>query len=125
MARTGLQFGTQESLKCLDGIKPFEIQTTDGSKEVCYAARVATDSIFFPWRTYIKDYVFYPGGDSYFSTTKNTISSLQSEGTLPVPLPIYSISKMELIVGNGLWVFIGIVLAYNGIASLFKNKERK
>ena len=116
-------FGSQEDLNCLAGIKRFEIETNDGAVDVCYAALVSRDSIFLPWRVYVKDYVFYPEGDSYYTPTKNGIKSLQSDGTLPDPLPEYSLTNFDLVFGNFLWIFIGIVLAYTGIASLFEKKE--
>ena len=53
-----LYFGESVSLRCLKGIETFDIPTSEGLKEVCYAAKVSTKSIFLPWKIYIDDYVF-------------------------------------------------------------------
>ena len=123
MARRGMQFGSAEDLNCLSGIQRFEIETNDGTVEVCYAARVVTDSFILPWRIYIKDYVFSNDGNSYYIPNEGSVKYLQSEGTLPNPIPDYSLTKVDLVSGNFLWIGLGIMFAYAGIRSFFDKED--
>ena len=123
MGRMRMQFGSSEEINCLSGIERFEIPVKDGSVEVCYAARLVTDALILPWRIYVKDYVFDPGGDTYYTSNQESIEYLQSEGTLPNPIPEYSFTNADLFSGNMLWIFIGFLLAYNGIRSFFVKEE--
>ena len=121
-----LYFGESVNLKCLKGIETFEISTTEGLKEVCYAAKIARKSIFLPWKVYVDDYVFAVKGpvSGYFKTDKTTIDSLQSSEQLPTPLPEYQLQGFELIWGNALWISIGLcVIAFSAeIINKQKNK---
>ena len=123
MARRRMQFGAAEDLNCLPGIKRFEISTNDGEVEVCYAARVVTDSFILPWRIYVKDYVFSKNNYVYYIPNKVSVKYLQSEGTLPRLIPEYSLTKFDLFFGNFLWIILGLALAYLGIASFFVKED--
>ncbi len=123
MARRRMQFGAAENLNCLPGIKRFEIPTNDGEVEVCYAARVVTDSFILPWRIYVKDYVFSADVNSYYIPNQRNINYLQAEGTLPTPIPEYSLTKVDLVSGNFLWIGLGFLFAYVGIRSFFEKED--
>ena len=121
-----LYFGESVNLKCLKGIETFEIPTTEGLKEVCYAAKIARKSIFLPWKVYVDDYVFAVKGpvSGYFKTDKTTIDSLQTSEQLPTPLPVYQLEGFELIWGNTLWISIGLcVIAFS--AEIINKKTKK
>ena len=128
MARIPVNFGKSETLKCLEDIESFEIPTADGLTEVCYAAKVATESFFIPWRVYVDDYVFATDESAsiYYNTNNSLIKSLQSTEKLPTPLPEYQIQGFELIWGNAVWLLV----AYFVIGILVetikdKRKEKK
>ena len=73
-------FGKSVNLKCLKGIETFEIPTSQGTQEVCYAAKVVKESIFLPWKVYVDNYVFAVDRpvSGYFKTDESTINSLQT-----------------------------------------------
>ena len=118
-----MQFGSAEDLNCLSGIQRFDIETNDGAVDVCYAARVVTDSFILPWRIYVKDYVFSSDGNSYYIPNEGSIKYFQSEGTLPNPIPEYSLTKGDLVSGNFLWIVLGIAFAFTGIRSFFDKED--
>ena len=126
--RIPLNFGKSEDLKCLEGIESFDIPTADGLTEVCYAAKVATQSFFIPWRVYVDDYVFAIDGSSsgYYNTNNSLIKSLQSTEKLPTPLPEYKIQGFELIWGNAAWILVAYVVIATLIETIKdKRKEKK
>ena len=82
-----------------------------------------TDSFILPWRIYIKDYVFSSDGNSYYILNEGSVKYLQSEGTLPNPIPDYSLTKVDLVSGNFLWIGLGIMFAYAGIRSFFDKED--
>ena len=125
MARRSFSFGASEELKCLDGLKRFEIETDSGAVDVCYAARVVTDSIFLPWRIYVKDYVFSKDGDTYYVPSEDNINYFQANGELPNTIPEYSLTKVDIVSGNFLWIGLGFLLLYVGISSFFEKDETK
>ena len=118
-----MQFGASEEINCLSGIERFEISTNEGPVEVCYAARLVSDALILPWRVYVKDYVFSPEDGTYYIPNEGSIEYLQSVGTLPNPIPEYSLTKVDLVSGNFLWISIGFLLAYNGIRSFFVKED--
>ena len=126
--RIPLNFGKSEDLKCLEGIENFDIPTADGLTEVCYAAKVATQSFFIPWRVYVDDYVFAIDGSEsgYYNTNDSVIKSLQSTEKLPTPLPEYKIQGFELIWGNAAWILVAYVVIATLIETIKdKRKEKK
>ena len=126
--RIPLNFGKSEDLKCLEGIENFDIPTADGLTEVCYAAKVATQSFFIPWRVYVDDYVFAIDGSEsgYYNTNDSVIKSLQSTEKLPTPLPEYKVQGFDLIWGNAAWLFVAYVVIATLVETIKdKRKEKK
>ena len=123
--RIPLNFGKSEDLKCLEGIENFDIPTADGLTEVCYAAKVATQSFFIPWRVYVDDYVFAIDGSEsgYYNTNDSVIKSLQSTEKLPTPLPEYKIQGFELIWGNAAWILVAYVVI-GTLIEIIKDKRK-
>ena len=121
-----LYVGKSVNLKCLKGIETFEISTSEGLKEVCYAAKIERKSIFLPYKVNVDDYVFAVKGpvSGYFKTDKSTIDRLQTSEQLPTPLPEYQLQGFELISGNALWISIGLcVIAFS--AEIINKKTKK
>ena len=114
------------SLRCLKGIETFDIPTSEGLKEVCYAAKVSTKSIFLPWKIYIDDYVFSVDKpvSGFYEANESTINSLQTSEKLPTPLPKYQLQGFELIWGNALWISIGLCfIAFSAEIIKYQNKR--
>ena len=94
-------------------------------KEVCYAAKVSTKSIFLPWKIYIDDYVFAVDKpvSGFYEANESTINSLQTSEKLPTPLPKYQLQGFELILGNALWISIGLsFIVFSAEIIKLKNK---
>ena len=117
MARFRFQFGKSESLECLPGIERFDIGTADGTQNVCYAAKVATESVILPWRTYVDDYVFAVDGSNFYNTTRDSIRAEQAAGNLPAQLPNYQIEPASMFFGHILWPALMLFAAYCGLCA--------
>jgi len=111
MARIPMWFGTNEQLKCLPGIKRLEIQTADGKQDVCYAAKTKKESFILPYRISVDGYVLAVDDQTYYNANTQQIAYYQSTGSLPMSLPIYSLTAGEILGGTMLWTAIGVVLA--------------
>lgn len=51
-------------------------------------------------------------GNAYFPLTDEQITSLQSQKLLPNPLPKYTFSLVEYLLGFGFWIFFAIIAMY-------------
>ena len=119
------RFGTDETLKCFERIEVFTINTADGVKDVCFAAKIKTDSIILPWRTYVDDYVFnIKDSSSYYDVNRSMIQFQQSEGNLPETLPKYSLTSFDLLWGYSLWIFI-LVVGISALKNVFYPSKDK
>lgn len=119
------RFGANENLKCFESIQVFTINTRDGAKDVCFAAKIKTDYIILPWRTYVDDYVFnIKGSSSYYVVNRSMIQQEQSEGNLPETLPKYSLTSFDLLWGYSLWIFI-LVIAMSALKKVFYPSKDK
>ena len=108
-------FGKSIDVKCLKGLETFEIPTPEGLKEVCYAAKISTKSVFLPWKVYVDDYVFAVKEpvSGYYKQDSSILNRLQTSEKLPTPLPEYQLQGFELIWGNALWISIRLcVIAF-------------
>ena len=120
-----LFFGKSLDVKCLKGLETFEISTPEGLKEVCYAAKISTKSVFLPWRVYVDDYVFAVKEPvvGYYKKDSSIITRLQTSEKLPTPLPEYQIKGFELIWGNALWISIVLcIIAFS--VEIVKGQKR-
>ena len=121
-----LFFGKSIDVKCLKGLETFEIPTPEGLKEVCYAAKISTKSVFLPWKVYVDDYVFAVKEpvSGYYKQDSSILNRLQTSEKLPTPLPEYQLQGFELIWGNALWISIGLcVIAFS--AEIINKKTKK
>jgi len=98
------------------------IQDIEGT-EMCLAHK--TTLHFFFLGIYVSDdgYVLAPKGtyNEYIPLTDNEIREMQNEGSLPNPLPKYSIPVFEYIFGYSLWILIGGMIALAGIGRLLRH----
>ena len=122
MGRRGMMFGKSEDLNCLEGTERFDLPTQDGAVDVCYSAKVTTDSFILPWRIYVSDYVFATDDDTYYQANDNQIEYLQTTNVLPNPLPEYRIGRADLFFGNLAWVVLVACLIKLGIDYFRENK---
>lgn len=115
MARIPMWFGTDEQLKCMPGIKRFDLKSADGIQNVCYAAKIKKESFILPYRISVDGYVFAIDGKSYFDADPEDIAYFQSTGDLPESLPVYELTTGEQISGGLLWPVLVVVLALTGL----------
>lgn len=130
-------FGKGERIKCIEPLKRAIPNTVDNgeifrpvildstgkpfnpSTMLCYKYSIQ----YFILGVAIHDdgYVLAKGDDSYeyFPLDETKLRDLQADGTLPNPLPGYSLTWMQYAAGYSLWLLIAIVvLALLGWAGL-------
>ena len=119
-------FGADNSLKCIEGLKAFNIQAAEGSRNVCFAAKINTDYLALPWRIYIDDYVLkVTDSDSYYEVDRGLIQYHQEQGNLPETLPRHSFTILESLWGYSLWIVLLLVLLGSLKDILFRNDDNK
>ena len=123
MAR--IYFGKTEELKCFEAIPRFDIPTADGTTDVCFAAKITTQSLFLPWRIYQDGYVLTPDNDKYYNLSKENIEYYQSRGSIPNVLPEYKISTFDFIFGNLLWLVLIAIIGQVGYGIYKDSKSEK
>ncbi len=105
-----VRFGTQETINT--------IQMTNNPQ---YNLGYKTSTYFFLAGCYLKDdgYVLQKVGNtqSYISLNTAQIHELQQEGTLPTPLPTYSISFLDYFFGYSNWIILGVTIVWTWIQS--------
>ena len=116
-------WGRSEELRCLPGIPEFKMQGEDSP--VCFAALITTDSVFLPWRKYVSDYVIKTGDESYFHTTRQSISQLQSKKILPEQLQEYSLPISDMLFGHFLFVLIAFIAGAKGFSFLITRHQAR
>ena len=55
----------------------------------------------------------------------DNINYFQANGELPNTIPEYSLTKVDIVSGNFLWIGLGFLLLYVGISSFFEKDEPK
>lgn len=115
MARIPMWFGTEEQLKCLPGIKRFDLRAADGIQNVCYAAKIKKESFVLPYKVSLDGYVFAIDGNSYFDADPEDIAYFQSTEDLPATLPAYELSTGEQLSGGLLWPALALLLTVIGL----------
>mgnify|MGYP001219722463 FL=1 len=119
-------FGTNETLKCFDEIKPFNIEAKEGRRNVCFASKIKADYLVLPWRTYVDDYVLkVTDSTSYYEIDRSLIQYHQEQGNLPETLPRHSFTILESLGGYSLWIVLLLVLLGSLKDILFKNDDSK
>ena len=59
----------------------------------------------------------------YYDLNEDGITSFQSEGSLPIPLPNYEIDVLFYVIGYSLWLIIAGIAGYSGLKRVFKKKS--
>jgi hypothetical protein len=100
-----LWFGTGERIR--------EIQPTkDPQYKLCYKVSI----FFFIAGCYVKDdgYVLQMAGEPsrYIALTPEMIRQLQQDGTLPTPLPPYSLWWLDYLAGYSTWIILGPIIGF-------------
>jgi hypothetical protein len=111
-------FGTDERVR--------EIQPTkDPQYKLCYKS----STYFFLAGCYVTDdgYVLQKVGESkaYIVLDAGRIRQLQQEGVLPTPLPPYSLSFSDYLVGYSNWIILGFVVGILFIKWAWTKRRRK
>ena len=100
-----------------------EIQPT---KDPQYILSYKTSTFFFIAGCYVKDdgYVLQPVGETnkYISLDSTTIQQLQQEGTLPTPLPTYSLSIWDYLIGYSNWIILAVIVGVVVLRMVLKSR---
>lgn len=108
-----VRFGTHETINT--------IQITNNPQ---YNLGYKTRIYFFFAGCYLKDdgYVLQKVDDtkSYISLNTAQIRELQQDGMLPTPLPTYSISFLDYLIGYSNWIVLGITIVSMWVQSQSK-----
>ena len=122
IARGAMMFGDDDHIHA---IRDIELKSPD-NQTMQLAHRVTLH--FFVAGIYASDkgYVLIEKGktDQYFELTPDLLKTYQADGTLPIPLPAYSIPVWDYLFGYSLWIIIaGVVLYYIIKDKFFSKKE--
>lgn len=111
VAAAKLKFGEQDKLVSIQ-----EVELTGSEGEALNLGYRITTRFFIGGIYLIDQGYVLPTRDSengdYYSLTEDRIAEMQQEGSLPTPLPVYTISWQDYLLGYSLWIIVGIVLLY-------------
>lgn len=97
------------------------------AKDPTYAICYKTTTYFFIAGVYFSNdgYVLQKQGnsDSYIPLTTEEIQRFQQEGSLPDPMPKYSIPLMEYLFGYSLWILIAVFIGGSWIWNKFTDGD--
>lgn len=111
-------FGQDDTINCIQNISA----PGPGGEPLCLAYKYSTHSLGAPAYLTNDGYVLkIVGQDRYIPLDQARIASLQADGTLPTPLPHYSISPLAYLWGYSLWIILVVV----GVLTWFGSKRKK
>ena len=117
-----LLFGKQESLSCIVDV-PVRGR---GGEELCLGFK--TSSYFVGGGVYLRDdgYVFRVKGtsDRYIPVSAEELTELQQSGSLPTPLPPYSVPLFEYAFGYSLWIILAVMAIFGAVRSVASKRRR-
>ncbi len=106
-AASAYQFGTDEAVTKLIDV---DIVSQDNKK--LYLGH-KTSTLFVLLGVYVTDdgYVFgaQDEADTYYETSAEELKSFQAKGLLPTPLPAYSLSIFDYMIGYSLWIALAVI----------------
>jgi hypothetical protein len=119
---------------CLHKLQDLELKDPEG-EELFLGYR--TTITWFVFGIYLKDqgYILAVKGNrtegacvgneegQYYDLNEDDITRLQSEGSLPIPLPNYEIDVLFYALGYSLWLIIAGIAGFSGLISVFKKKS--
>lgn len=118
-----MMFGHQETVTCIQDIP----LSSPAGEELCLAHK--TSGYFVVAGVYFQDdgYVLRPRHDKtkYIEVGPAELQAMQQEGTLPTPLPAYSIAWYEYAFGYSLWLAIVGVLVWGFFAKVVGRRSRE
>ncbi|MBI5543876.1 MAG: hypothetical protein HY901_08325 [Deltaproteobacteria bacterium] len=116
-------FGASESLTCIQNVPA---KGPDG-ESLCLAFKTTTQHVFAG--VYLTDdgYVLkIQGKDAYLPLPEEPVlSQLQQEGSLPNPLPPYTIPTWDYVGGYLLWLVIGATIVVGLIKRSFQRRRKE
>jgi hypothetical protein len=119
-----LLFGTQEDITCIITV---EMRGGDG-EPVCLAYKTSTLNVGAGIYFHDDGYVLKPmmgDQDRYYPLNQAEIREHQTAGTLPTPLPSYSIPFFSYVGGYLLWIVIAVVAAWTVAERKWRAFRRK
>lgn len=117
----GAKFGDQDSIR---KIQNTELKDPLG-RDLYLGYRITIKYFFAGVNLTDNGYVLAVKGSDdgeYYSLTEEEINELQSQGSLPRPLPKYEISNWDYGFGYSLWIILAATLLYSGVKKLVKKK---
>lgn len=119
----GLRFGKSEEVRCIVDV-PIKGQHDEA---LCLAHKTTT--YWVAAGAYLRDdgYVLRPSAESksYYPLTAEQISAHQADGSLPAPLPAYTIGAAEVAWGYSLWIVILVTTAWSLVVVRIKARRRR
>lgn len=111
-------FGQDDTINCIQDIAA----PGPGGAKLCLGYKYSTHSFGAPAYLTNDGYVLkIVGQDRYIPLPKERIAALQADGTLPTPLPGYSISPLAYVWGYSLWIILLVV----GVLTWLGSKRKK
>jgi hypothetical protein len=121
LAKRGL-FGKQETIKKLQDV------SIKGSKGEDLYLGYKTSALFVFFGVYFKDdgYVLgiKKGYGSYYPLDEKQIKEFQEQGHLPKPLPKYSISFFDYLMGYSLWIVLPFIIGFQILKHRYKKQAK-
>ena len=108
---SALTFGEDEGLNKLVDVGV----VGEKGEALALGYKTTTHNFLLPYSLSDDGYVLLPrsGGDTYYPITPEQISGWQANGLLPKPLPPYTISTLDKVMGHLLWpTLVVIALVY-------------
>ena len=118
------RFGKSEDLKCIEEVQKFEIQAPEGEIEVCYAAKISTQSLILPVRIKVDSYVLATDSNKFYDLSSQQIKYQQIIGNLPDPLPTYDLTSSDIFWGS-FGIYLLPLAAIYFVIALFTGEESK
>jgi hypothetical protein len=117
-----VRFGDKESIRF---VQETTVPTPSGEK-LYLGRRVLMKQFVLPYLLVDNGYVLGvtgTNGDFYNLPQGDELKVLQLQGHLPNPLPEYQEDWFSLLIGHSLWILIGGLLVWFGIAMMLKKKR--
>jgi hypothetical protein len=102
-----MTFGRDETVRCLQDLPV----VGPGGKAMCLAHKHTVHYFLAPIYLTDEGYVLkVKGADRYHPLSNEEITQMQGDGTLPTPLPKYSLSALDYLGGYFLWIMLAAAI---------------
>lgn len=121
-AAAKVRFGAQEYLQKIEDV---DLRGSNG--EALYLGyRYSFHSFIAPYRLTDDGYILgVVGQQSYYKLDPPLIERLQAQRRLPNPLPPYSISLLDYLMGHALWLIVAGAFAAVGVGIAVQNRQKR